>query len=88
MFILLIFRVCKFWRGGRKDENTANAALNTFEIIYFFNGNYIKLLGPNVEPRPRRRVWTHYVTKSSTRVKCTSCKIFTFTPFANFDYFP
>ena len=27
-FILFIFRVCKFWRGEKKDENTANAALN------------------------------------------------------------
>ena len=26
-FILFIFRVCKFWRGEKKDENTANAAL-------------------------------------------------------------
>ena len=43
-FILFIFRVCKFWRGERKDENTANAALkfciyNVTEnlSIFFYN---------------------------------------------------
>ena len=29
-FILFIFRVCKFWRGEKNDENTANAALNLY----------------------------------------------------------
>ena len=50
-FILFIFRVCKFWRGERKDENTANAALqfciyNVTEnlSIFFFTTFYFDIL--------------------------------------------
>ena len=32
-FILcFIFHVCKFWRGEKNDENTANAAINPLKI--------------------------------------------------------
>ena len=46
-FILFIFRVCKFWRGERKDENTANAALQfciynvTETFLFFFLQHFI-----------------------------------------------
>ena len=45
-FILFIFHVCKFWRGEKNDENTANAAINPLKIdrsneggISFFFGS-------------------------------------------------
>ena len=57
-FILFIFRVCKFWRGERKDENTANAALQFciynvtenlsifflqhFILIFYFTANWLE----------------------------------------------
>ena len=42
----LFFNVCKFWRGEKNDENTANAAINPLKIdrsneggISFFFGS-------------------------------------------------
>ena len=35
MFILFTFHICKFWRGEKKNENTANVTLKSTYCIKF-----------------------------------------------------
>ena len=39
---IVYFHVCKFWRGEKKDENTANAALKlmTYGTLYLLVANH------------------------------------------------